>query len=102
MTQKASPMIRRRATAIALGLLLVTTVATAAKRDETEGTGQMPGGAKAIYDKTDKKAAERPGQTVLVKPVAAAKGPAVTDRATKGEETAGTAPAREAAASPKK
>ena len=64
----------------------------AAKQDETEGTGRMPQQAGDIYQKTDKKAAQRPGQTIMTAPIAPIKGEKDEGRQTKGEETAGTAP----------
>lgn len=64
----------------------------AAKQDETEGTGKMPQQAGEIYQKTDKKAAQRPGQTVIPAPIAPIKGEKGENKQTKGEETAGTAP----------
>jgi hypothetical protein len=72
--------------------------AQAAKQDETEGMAGMSGQSRDIYQKTDKKAAQRPGQTVTPPPVAPAKGPKGESKATKGEETAGTAPANGAKA----
>ncbi len=67
--------------------------ALAAKQDETEGTAKMPAQAGEIYKKTDKKAAQRPGQTIIPAPIAPIKGEKGSDRKTPGEETAGTAPA---------
>lgn len=66
--------------------------AHAAKQDETEGTGKMPQQAGEIYQKTDRKAAQRPGQTVIPAPLAPIKGEKGENKQTKGEETAGTAP----------
>lgn len=67
--------------------------AVAAKQDETEGMAGMSGQARQTYLKTDKKAAQRPGQTIHVQPIAPIKGEKGESKATKGEETAGTAPA---------
>ena len=69
-----------------------STPAGAAKQDETEGTAKLPQQASDIYNKTDKKAAQRPGQTVIPAPIAPIKGEKGENRQTKGEETAGTAP----------
>ncbi len=66
--------------------------ALAAKQDETEGSGKMPAQASEIYSKTDRKAAQRPGQTIHAQPIAPIKGEKGTDKKTPGEETAGTAP----------
>lgn len=66
--------------------------ANAAKEDETEGTAKLPQQAGDIYKKTDKKAAQRPGQTVISAPIAPIKGEKGENKQTKGEETAGTAP----------
>lgn len=77
---------------LSLSTALAFTPALAAKQDETEGTGKIPKEAGAIYDKTDKKAAQRPGQTVHAKPIAPIKGEKGENKQTKGEETAGTAP----------
>lgn len=73
--------------------LLAAAPARAAKQDETEGMAGMSGESRAIYLKTDKKAAQRPGQTVIPAPIAPIKGEKGESKATKGEETAGTAPA---------
>ncbi len=76
------------------GVALIATVpGHAAKQDETEGMAGMSGEARQIYQKTDKKAAQRPGQTVVPQPIAPIKGEKGENRTTKGEETAGTAPA---------
>ncbi|MDP2826313.1 MAG: hypothetical protein Q8O52_26950 [Sulfuritalea sp.] len=79
--------------ALPLSALLYCAPVLAAKQDETEGTGKMPQQAGAIYDKTDKKAAQRPGQTIHAQPIAPIKGQKGEDKTTKGEETAGTAAA---------
>lgn len=78
--------------ALAFSLSLAAS-AKAAKQDETEGMAGMSGQARDIYQKTDRKAAQRPGQTITLPPVAPAKGPQGESRAIKGEETAGTVPA---------
>jgi hypothetical protein len=65
----------------------------AAKQDETEGTAGISGQSRETYQKTDKKASQRPGQTITLPAVAPAKGPKGESKATKGEETSGTAPA---------
>ncbi|MBL8485681.1 MAG: hypothetical protein JNK22_01070 [Rhodocyclaceae bacterium] len=79
------------------GLMLAATLccapALAAKQDETEGMAGMSGQTRDIYSKTDRKAAARPGQTIQAQPIAPAKGPKGDEKATRGEETAGTAPA---------
>lgn len=72
--------------------IMYSTSTFAAKQDETEGTGKMPAQAGEVYNKTDKKAAQRPGQTIQVQPIAPIKGEKGESKATKGEETAGTAP----------
>lgn len=82
----------RTVAALAFSLALAAS-AQAAKQDETDGMAGMSGQARDIYQKTDKKAAQRPGQTITPPPVAPAKGPKGESRVTKGEETAGTAPA---------
>jgi hypothetical protein len=63
-----------------------------AKQDETEGTAKLPQQAGDIYNKTDKKAAQRPGQTIIPAPIAPIKGEKGENKQTKGEETAGTVP----------
>lgn len=73
--------------------LLAAVPAHAAKQDETEGMAGMSGDSKQIYMKTDKKAAQRPGQTVIPAPIAPIKGEKGESKVMKGEETAGTAPA---------
>lgn len=75
-----------------LSASLVCPSAIAAKQDETEGMAGMSGHVKKIYSQTDKKAAQRPGQTVNVKPIPPTKGGRPEEKMTKGEETAGTAP----------
>jgi hypothetical protein len=52
----------------------------------------MPAQAGEVYNKTDKKAAQRPGQTIIPAPIAPIKGEKGADKKTPGEETAGTAP----------
>lgn len=79
-------------TVIVVALSISFSSAQAAKRDETEGMAGMSGDAKKIYSQTDKKAAQRPGQTINVKPIPPAKGGKPEEKVTKGEETAGTAP----------
>jgi hypothetical protein len=76
-----------------LAILACAGSAQAAKQDETEGMAGMSGQSREIYQKTDKKAAQRPGQTVVKPAIEPAKGPKGESKATKGEETAGTAPA---------
>ncbi len=88
-------LLHTAALAAALGCIAS---AQAAKQDETEGMAGMSGDARGIYQKTDKKAAQRPGQTVTPPPIPPSKGPKGESKVTKGEETAGTAPANEAKA----
>jgi len=88
-------LVRTIALAAVLGCVAS---AQAAKQDETEGMAGMSGQTRGIYQKTDKKAAQRPAQTVTPPAIAPAKGPKGETKATKGEETAGTAPANGAKA----
>lgn len=73
--------------------VMFTTSALAAKQDETEGMAGMAGQTREIFLKTDPKAAQRPGQTIIPPPIAPIKGEKGENKITRGEETAGTAPA---------
>lgn len=77
---------------LACAAVVFSAPASAAKQDETEGTAKLPQQAEDIYKKTDKKAAQRPSQTVIPAPIAPIKGEKGESKQTKGEETAGTAP----------
>jgi hypothetical protein len=77
---------------LACAAVVFSVPASAAKQDETEGTAKLPQQASDIYKQTDKKAAQRPGQTVIPAPIAPIKGEKGENKQTKGEETAGTAP----------
>lgn len=85
--------VRKMISALLPAALLAAVPAHAAKQDETEGMAGMSGESRQIYQKTDKKAAQRPGQTVIPQPIAPIKGDKGESKVTKGEETAGTAPA---------